>query len=292
VLAFLKRIYQRLPIVRELKALEMTLAVRHERQAILLTALLEQQMEAHERELLKDSRYSHPQNLNRHEFKMFSQYGEDGIIAEIFRRIGVSQRTFVEVGVGDGLENNTAALLFQGWRGYWVEGDEDSVRAIRRNCRKHLADGSLQVKCCFVSAENIQSVLREVQFPGEVDLFSLDVDQNTFWIWAALSSFRARVVVVEYNANVHPSSNWKVDYQRDKVWRGSLAYGAGLKAFEELGQTFGYRLVGCALSGANAFFVREDLCGELFEAPFTAEHHYQPPRYYLQRRFGHRAGFE
>ena len=66
-----------------------------------------------------------------------------------------------------------------------------------------------------------------------------------------------------------------------------MLFGASLKAFEKLAQEIGYRLVGCDLTGSDAFFVREDLVGKKFCEPFTAENHYEPMRYYLIQRWGY-----
>jgi hypothetical protein len=54
-------------------------------------------------------------------FKVYSQCDEDGIIQEIFRRIGTDNRRFIEIGCGDGSENCTAYLLHQGWSGLWID---------------------------------------------------------------------------------------------------------------------------------------------------------------------------
>ena len=75
------------------------------------------------------------------------------------------------------------------------------------------------------------------------------------------------------------------------VWDGSNFSGASLGALAALGHEKGYALVGCSLAGVNAFFVREDLVGESFCAPFSAENHYEPPRYFLYHRPGHRRGW-
>src|SRR5512135_8523 len=73
--------------------------------------------------LLAQPRYADPKRLHRFEHQVYSQNGEDGAVAEIFRRIGTTDKFFVEIGVGDGLENNTVNLLSEGWRGVWVDGD-------------------------------------------------------------------------------------------------------------------------------------------------------------------------
>ena len=124
--------------------------------------------------------------------------------------------------------------------------------------------------------------------PEEFDLLSLDIDQNTYYAWEGLTKYRPRAVVVEYNALLPPDIDWKVHYESNRVWNGTSNFGASLKAFELLGRQLGYELVGCDFIGVNAFFVRSDLVGDSFAAPFTSENHYEPPRYALSHRRGHR----
>lgn len=232
--------------------------------------------------LLSQARYQGPLRLNRFEARYYSQNGEDGVIQEIFKRIGALNRDFVEIGVGNGQQNNTRNLLESGWRGWWVEAGERNVKQIRRSLAEPLAAGRLQLVEAFVMVENVCEVLQQAGAPLEFDLLSLDVDRNTYWIWAALRSYQPRVVVVEYNAAFPPEEEWIVPYAAQATWDGSAEFGASLKAYEKLALETGYCLVGCELGGVNAFFVRQDLCrAGLFEAPFTAEQHYEPARYYL-----------
>jgi hypothetical protein len=123
--------------------------------------------------------------------------------------------------------------------------------------------------------------------PRYFDLLSLDIDQNTFYIWEALHEFKPRVVVVEYNASIPPDIDWKVQYVAKGAWDGTHNFGASLKAFEKLGTQLGYSLVGCDFLGVNAFFVRDDLVADKFAGPFTAENHYEPPRFQC---YSHRQG--
>ncbi len=238
-------------------------------------------------ELLAKPRYADPKRLHRFEQQVFSQNGEDGALAEIFRRIGTTDQRFVEVGVGDGLENNTTFWLAQGWKGCWLEGDEKSIAKIREHFWQPLKNGQLEVRQAFISAENINSLFAELKVPKEFDLFSLDIDRNTWFIWQALKEYRPRVIVVEYNASWPASVDWKVEYRPDLVHNCTAYMGASLKAYEKLGAELGYALVGCDLGGNNAYFVRKELCGDHFAAPFTAENHFEPPRYFLIRRDGH-----
>ena len=72
--------------------------------------------------LKKNHRYQDAKSLVPHGFKIYSQNDEDGIIREIFGRIGTTNKIFLELGIGDGLENNTLALLFEDWKWLWIEG--------------------------------------------------------------------------------------------------------------------------------------------------------------------------
>jgi len=95
------------------------------------------------------------------------------------------------------------------------------------------------------------------------------------------------VVVIEYNAIFPPPVRWVMPYDPAAKWTGNSNHSASLKSLELLGRAKGYSLVGCSFAGVNAFFVRNDLLGDLFEAPFTAEHHYEPPRFFLIHKAGH-----
>jgi hypothetical protein len=279
-----KGFLNRIPIFRDWLAMRESLAAL-ERTVAMQTALLQHQFVAGQ--LLTNPRYQDPRRLPRYEHQVYSQNGEDGVIAEIFQRVGSTSRTFIEIGVGDGLENNTTHLLLQGWRGAWVEADAASVGRIRRAFAPQLASGQLQLQESLVTAENVAGLLAKMKLPPEPDLLSLDVDRNTWFIWQALAGIKARVVVVEYNALYPARERWKVEYHPAKTWNGTAYFGASLKEYEDLGRTLGYALVGCELFGANAFFVRADLVGDRFSPPFTAENHYEPPRYWLGRRDGH-----
>ena len=241
------------------------------------------------RELLTQDKYKDPRSLNRYESKIYSQAGEDGIIAEIFRRIGTTTKDFVEFGSGDGRENNTVSLLTtQGWKGLWIEGDNEAVSRARQAFADYVGAGKLRVDSAFITAENIETLFRDAKVSPEFDLLSVDIDRNDYYVWQGIRQFRPRVAVVEYNAIFPPDVAWVVPYDPAAWWDLTSRAGASLGALEQLGREKGYELVGCSLSGVNAFFVRADLVGEKFLKPFTAAVHYEPPRYFLiHRALGH-----
>ena len=272
----LKKLYASLPIVRELRMVLASLEAIN--QSLMAASALEALR--FEFELKNNPRYASAKRLTLFEKTINSQNGEDGVLAEIFKRIGTTDKFFVEVGVADGVECNTAFLLSQGWRGAWIDG-----RGLFREVAERRADlrGKLNGVQAFVTRENISTLFNQAQAPVEFDLLSLDIDQNTYYAWEGLKDFRPRVVVIEYNSVVPPDREWKPEYVADRVWDGTNNYSASLKSMELLGRARGYSLVGCDFCGVNAFFVRDDLVGDKFEGPFTAENHYEPPRFALSQ---------
>ena len=235
--------------------------------------------EAHIREVLRSAPYNEPKRLEPYGFRSFSQNDEDGIIQEIFARIGALSRTFLEFGVQDGRQNNSLLLLLQNWSGLWIEADAACCRAIRNTFSTQIASGQLRVEEKFVSVDNINALIDSIGTP-QLDLLSIDVDGNDYWIWEAVQS-RPRVVICEYNAKFRPPVKWVMTYNPRHSWDFSDYHGASLQSLANLGRNKGYTLVGCCLAGVNAFFVRDDLVEDRFcHADVSAL--YNPPRYYMQ----------
>lgn len=248
------------------------------------------QRESFLNQLLASPRYSDPRRLNRFEFRVHSQSGQDGILEEIFRRIGTTDRTFVEfgVGAGGGSENNTTYLMAKGWSGKWIEADEKACEVIRRKMDFLLRSSKLTLCQGRVTVENIVTLFEQMKVPTEFDLLSIDIDSHDYWVWRKLSAYRPRAVVLEYNSFLPPSADWVLPYQPDRPWpEMTIEFGASLKAFERAGRELGYTLVGCDLTGSDVFFVRNDLVNESFAGPFTAEEHYEPMRYHLIQSWGY-----
>lgn len=208
----------------------------------------------------------------------FSQNGEDGVIAEIFRRLGLPCLTFAEIGGGDGTENNSIYLLLGGARGLWVEGSAKNCAKIRDLHRDALATGTLQLANEMVTAENVNAILAAAKLPEDLDFLSIDIDGNDYWVWKAID-MRPKVVAVEYNPRLGSSLSWTMAYNPSHAWPGKISYfGASLAALEKLGREKGYTLVGCDFFGVNAFFVRADLLSDRFPGPHTANALFQPCR--------------
>ena len=237
-----------------------------------------------ERELAK-AELENPRRLERYGFKALAQFDADGILQEIFRRVGEEHRSFVEFGTGDGIENNTAYLLCQDWRGLWIEGSEELHQAQHQNFDWAVRAGRLAAVCNFLTRDNVNDVVRGAGFAGPIDLLSIDVDGNDYHLWEALTCVEPRVAVVEYNAYVHPPLRWVMAYDPLYRWNQQTTYfGASLASLEALGKRKGLRLVGCDVVGLNAFFVREDLCDDRF-AEGDAQTFFHPRRWWLDPAF-------
>jgi hypothetical protein len=243
------------------------------------------QLEDHRRALLESARNADDRRLLKHGYRVYSQSDEDGILHEILRRIGDGSRRFVEIGSGDGLENNTSFLLIQGWRGLWIEGSSRKAASAKKLHEMEIAEGRLQVTQQYATAANIDETIKRLA-PGELDVLSMDIDGNDYYVLGAIRSVRPRVIVAEYNAKFPADVTWVMEHNEAHRWDSTDYFGASLKALEGLLSERGYFLVGCNLLGTNAFFVRKDLVRDPpFCAPFTAENHYEPARYFLLQAF-------
>jgi len=235
-------------------------------------------------EILDAQRFDDPRRLERHGFRVHSQYDEDGIIEEIFRRIGTTNRQCVEFGAGDGTQNCTGFLLMQGWKGLWIDGSDGLLPTVERGWTREVERGDLVARQAFLTVDTIDDLIRKAGFSGEIDLLVVDVDGNDYHFLENISAVAPRVICSEYNANIPPDVDWKMARKDDYVWCGmDDRTGASLKALETMLDGRGYALVGCSIAGVNAFFVRKDLVGDKFADPFTAENHYHPWRFFYNQ---------
>jgi len=198
-------------------------------------------------------------------FKVFSQNDEDGIIEDILERVSTLKPpsgTFIEIGCGNGLENNSHYLLLKGFKGCWVDGDAKNLAFIQTELGG-LEFPQLQARQSFIDLSNIGGVIAsQVKFleTNEPDFFSLDIDGNDLWILQeSLRHFQPRVICVEYNPKFPPPMAVSIAYNPTHGWNYDDYHGASLQAFCD--GLPGYQLVSCNLCGVNAFFVRKDLAG-------------------------------
>lgn len=247
-----------------------------------LSALANLQAMALHHSLLSSPKYADRRRLANYEMRIYSQNGEDGVINYILSALRIESGSFLEIGVGDGCENNTRALLARGWKGVWLDGNHRHIKAINKSFKKEIEQGFLIADRAMVSPENIDEIIGGTGL-HEVDVLSLDVDLCTHHIWRSLSKLNPAIAVIEYNAMWAPPTRWEEPYDASGMWDGrSLHFGASLQAIADIAKEKGYVLIGCELCGVNAFFIRSDLFDERhFIFPNDVNEHYEPPRYLI-----------
>lgn len=212
-------------------------------------------------------------SLHAAEASRWSQNGEDGLIAELVRRVGPGERTFVEIGSSDGEENCTRALAEDGWRGAWFEGDPDRVAA----ARKVVDDLDVEVTQAIVTSANVASLLADHGVGPEPTVAVVDIDGSDLWVLRAmLGAVAPRIVVVEYNSSFPPGVFWTRRNRSSYSWPETYEHGASLDAMAWAAKAAGYGLVACDRAGVNAFFVRGDLLAGAGLAAQPVERVYRP----------------
>jgi hypothetical protein len=199
----------------------------------------------------------YPNRLIAQRFRGMSQNEEDGITLALMQEIGPGSRRFVEVGCGDNGGNSGFLALECGWSGLMIDGDASRVAVARAT----FGAGPVSVVHAWITREKINELIQMHGLDGEIDLLSIDVDGNDYWIWDAIHVCRPRVVIVEYNSLFGADLAVTIPYREDFYTKNySKGYhGASLQALSALAARKGYRLVTVEPRGVNAFFLRNDI---------------------------------
>lgn len=199
-------------------------------------------------------------------YKVFSQFEEDGILLYLFSIIGEGSKTFVEIGANDGINSNCSNLaLHFSWSGLFLEG---SAKLIKRGEKFYSRIPTpYHPKPKFVQAivkrENINELLASGGITGDIELLSIDIDGNDYWIWDAITVISPKVVVIETHIEFG-TRNIVVPYDPDYMFPGKhpVYHGASVTAMNKLAGKKGYRLVAASDYGINQIFLRNDLAAD------------------------------
>jgi hypothetical protein len=200
-------------------------------------------------------------DITKAEFKVFSQWGDDGIINFLINYLDIPNKNFVEFGVENYTECNTRFLLVNdNWSGLIMDGSEANMKMIQSESIYWRFD--LKSVATFVTAENINQLLQKNNFTGELGLLHIDIDGNDYWIWKSIEVVNPIIVIVEYNSIFGFENSWTVPYDaefvRGKKHYSNLYYGTSLLSLYDLAVTKGYSFIGCNSNGNNAYFIRND----------------------------------
>jgi len=203
-------------------------------------------------------------NLAAAEFRVFSQWGEDGIVEWLVSRVPVPNTRFVEFGVENFREANCRFLLEnRNWKGLVFDGNKDYMAGLRNERIFWMYD--LTANAAFVTAENINALISDAGFGGPLGILSVDIDGNDYWVWKAIDVVDPAIVICEYNAILGDTRAVTVPYDpeftRFAGHHSGLYFGASIAALKLLAEQKGYAFVGTSSNGINAFFVKKSLAG-------------------------------
>ncbi len=200
------------------------------------------------------------------EFKVFSQWGEDGILQFLISNLEIKNKFFIEFGVETYRESNTRFLLMNNnWSGLVLDGSRKNIDYIKSD--SIYWKYNLKADCAFIDRDNINDLIAKNGLTGEVGLLSVDIDGNDYWVWQAIDVINPVIVICEYNslwgAENAVSTPYDASFIRSNKHYSNLYYGASIKALNDLAISKGYSLVGGNSAGNNVFFVRNDMMGSI-----------------------------
>jgi len=199
-------------------------------------------------------------------FRVFSQFEEDGMLLYLFSLIGMTNKTFLEIGSDDGVNSNSANLYFNfDWHGIFIDGNSKSIKRGIKFYNKHPHTWTYKPNfiCSLVTKENINALIKKGGLEGEIGLLSIDIDGNDYHIWDAIEQVSPQVVIIETQI-AYGMNNIVVPYNPNYVHPGKHPdyCGASPVAMQKLGKKKGYRLVGANALGFNFIFVKNGLVEE------------------------------
>lgn len=206
-----------------------------------------------------------PSRIEDIEFKVFSQFGDDGIIQYLINRLDIDRdyHNFIEFGVENYEESNTKFLLFNNnWSGLIMDSSDENINYIKNS--NYFWKYDLEAKSCFVNKSNINHLINDSKIDKKkIGLLSIDIDGNDYWVWRELNVIDPLIVIIEYNSvfgfSEKISIPYKSDFSRNKAHHSNLFWGASLEALKFLGQQKGYEFFCTNSSGNNAYFIKKEL---------------------------------
>lgn len=250
-----RKILSYLNLDNKIKSLGRTIINEQDVQKILLGKILIEQMLS--KGLLN--------NIQESEFKVFSQWEDDGIIQYIINNIEIPNKTFIEFGVEDYTEANTKFLLINNkWSGLIMDCSREAMERVRNSGLYPRYD--LTAMQAFVNTDNINDLIA-TRFKGEIGLLHIDIDGNDYWLWKAITIVSPIIVIMEYNSvfGIHRPITvpYDEDFDRTKKHHCNLYYGSSLLSLCDLAKEKGYIFVGVNSCGGNSYFIRKDKIGNL-----------------------------
>lgn len=190
-------------------------------------------------------------NLKKFEHNIQSQYGEDGVIAEIFNRIGTENKICVEFGAWDGMHLSNSWNLWHNlnWGAYLIEGVNEKVKKLQEAITAFPKVNAIEAYVMPEGENSLDEILSKQKVPKNFDLLSIDIDGNDYHIFQNLNKFRPRVIIIEFNPTVPP--------HLEMVQEKGEHIGASALSMIKLAEQKGYTPV--HVTSVNLFFIPNEI---------------------------------
>ncbi len=201
----------------------------------------------------------------------FSEHGEDGVIAKIFEILKPENKWVCEFGAHDPetISNTWRLINQEGWNALLIEADDLYFEKLKNYYKDTPSVQCLHTKVSYEGNERLDSLLEKTPVPTNLDFMVIDIDGNDYHVWEAINTYKAKVVMIEFNAAI--STEVSFIQARDL----SVNQGTSLRAMVDLANKKGYKLI--AATSWNAFFVEEKYYSLFFETEPSLESMYTPP---------------
>jgi len=204
-------------------------------------------------------------------FRVYSQFEEDGILLYLFSIIGTTNKRVVEICAGDGSECMASNLIINhGWYGLLFDGNNQNVEKGNQFFASHKSIFLLPpvFKHAWITKDNIDSLIKDSGFGGEVDLLSMDIDGNDYYIMEAIQCIKPRVIICETHNVIPGNLSLTIPYRDDFNYLDGKQHidfrSVSLLAMTKLLNKKGYRLIGAHRFGFNAIYLLNELGTEYF----------------------------
>lgn len=188
-------------------------------------------------------------DLIYHKKIITSQWGEDGILEEIFNRIGAKNKFCVEFGAGNGKELSNVWNLIDafGWNALLFEADKGRFKMWQDQTSALKNVIILNVRIDVTGKNSLDEIFARHTMPKDIDLLSIDIDSDDYHVFKELKNYQPRVVIIEHNPTIPPEIDI-VQNIGDEV-----NFGASAKSLTLLAHKKGYKLA--AATHTNCIFV-------------------------------------
>lgn len=211
------------------------------------------------------------QKLSDAEITVFSQWGEDGILDYLCDVISLDRPHILELGAGNFLECNSRFLIENRFASsVLVDAREDLIPTVRN-------DGAywkthMMAICDWITPSSVKNIQETaLEFLGHIDIISIDLDGNDFWVMSEIDLSETKIIVVEYNPifgiNFPVSIPRDDSFSRESAHYSNLYYGVGLKAWVDYFSKLGFGFAGSNKVGSNAFFIKKEFIDGLDFTP-------------------------